>query len=356
MLRENYSCVALSDPPSSRAIIGTPDPLPMDMPEPTTAAAAFATLRRELAGCIIGQEALIDRLLIALLADGHLLVEGAPGLAKTTAIKELAARIEADFHRVQFTPDLLPADLTGTEIYRPQTASFEFQRGPIFHNLILADEVNRAPAKVQSALLEAMGERQVTVGRDTYALPTLFLVMATQNPIEQEGTYPLPEAQLDRFLLHVRVDYPKAAAEAAILQLARDRAREALVVTAPPLRRLTQQQVFAARREVLSLHLAPQLENYLVQLVLATREPAPYGAELARYVAYGASPRGTIALDRCARAHAWLSGRDYVTPEDVHAIAADVLRHRVLLSYEAEAEGVSADRVVSMLLERVPLP
>ncbi|MGN6520536.1 MAG: AAA family ATPase [Dokdonella sp.] len=336
--------------------MGTPDPLPMDMPEPTTAAAAFATLRRELAGCIIGQEALIDRLLIALLADGHLLVEGAPGLAKTTAIKELAARIEADFHRVQFTPDLLPADLTGTEIYRPQTASFEFQRGPIFHNLILADEVNRAPAKVQSALLEAMGERQVTVGRDTYALPTLFLVMATQNPIEQEGTYPLPEAQLDRFLLHVRVDYPKAAAEAAILQLARDRAREALVVTAPPLRRLTQQQVFAARREVLSLHLAPQLENYLVQLVLATREPTPYGAELARYVAYGASPRGTIALDRCARAHAWLSGRDYVTPEDVHAIAADVLRHRVLLSYEAEAEGVSADRVVSMLLERVPLP
>ena len=328
----------------------------MDMPEPTAAATAFSTLRAELGQCIIGQEALIDRLLIALLADGHLLVEGAPGLAKTTAIKELAARIEGDFHRVQFTPDLLPADLTGTEIYRPQTASFEFQRGPIFHNLILADEVNRAPAKVQSAMLEAMGERQVTVGRDTYALPALFLVMATQNPIEQEGTYPLPEAQLDRFLLHVRVDYPKAAAEAAILQLARDRAREALAVTAPPLRRLTQQQVFAARREVLGLHLAPQLENYLVQLVLATREPGAYGAELARYVAYGASPRGTIALDRCARAHAWLSGRDYVTPEDVHAIAADVLRHRVLMSYEAEAEGVTPDKLIGSLLERVPLP
>src|SRR5690349_7501946 len=342
--------------PAGRAIIAGKPNSPMDMPELTAAATAFSTLRAELGQCILGQEALIDRLLIALLADGHLLVEGAPGLAKTTAIKELAARIEGDFHRVQFTPDLLPADLTGTEIYRPQTASFEFQRGPIFHNLILADEVNRAPAKVQSALLEAMGERQVTVGRDTYALPALFLVMATQNPIEQEGTYPLPEAQLDRFLLHVRVDYPKAAAEAAILQLARDRAREALVVTAPPLRRLTQQQVFAARREVLGLHLAPQLENYLVQLVLATREPGAYGAELARYVSYGASPRGTIALDRCARAHAWLSGRDYVTPEDVHAIAADVLRHRVLLSYEAEAEGVSADRVVSMLLERVPLP
>ena len=328
----------------------------MDMPETNTAASAFAALRGELASCIIGQEALIDRLLIALLADGHLLVEGAPGLAKTTAIKELAARIEADFHRVQFTPDLLPADLTGTEIYRPQTTSFEFQRGPIFHNLILADEVNRAPAKVQSALLEAMGERQVTVGRDTYALPPLFLVMATQNPIEQEGTYPLPEAQLDRFLLHVRVDYPDAAAEAAILRLARDRAREALAPVPAPARRLSQQQVFTARREVLALHLAPQLETYLVQLVLATREPSAYGAELARYVAYGASPRGTIALDRCARAHAWLTGRDYVTPEDVHAIAADVLRHRVLLSYEAEAEGVSADRVVAMLLERVPLP
>ena len=328
----------------------------MDMPEPVAAATAFSALREELGACIIGQAALIDRLLIALLADGHLLVEGAPGLAKTTAIKELAARIEADFHRVQFTPDLLPADLTGTEIYRPQAAQFEFQRGPIFHNLILADEVNRAPAKVQSALLEAMGERQVTVGRDTYALPELFLVMATQNPIEQEGTYPLPEAQLDRFLLHVRVDYPDAVAETAILRLARERASAAMRTPAVPARRLSQQQVFAARAEVLNLHLAPSLEEYLVQLVLATREPATFGAELARYVAYGASPRGTIALDRCARAHAWLAGRDYVTPADVHAIAPDVLRHRVLLSYEAEAEGVNADKVVAMLLERVPLP
>jgi MoxR-like ATPase len=328
----------------------------MDMPEPTTAATAFSTLRSELGQCIIGQEALIDRLLIALLADGHLLVEGAPGLAKTTAIKELAARIEGDFHRVQFTPDLLPADLTGTEIYRPQNGSFEFQRGPIFHNLILADEVNRAPAKVQSAMLEAMGERQVTVGRDTYALPALFLVMATQNPIEQEGTYPLPEAQLDRFLLHVRVDYPHAVAEAAILKLARDRAREALAAPTAPSLVVSQAQVFAARSAVLAQHLAPQLEEYIVQLVLATRDPSRYGDELKRWVAYGASPRGTIALDRCARAHAWLAGRDYVTPEDVHAIAPDVLRHRVLLSYEAEAEGIDADRVVAMLLERVPLP
>ncbi|MFA7321397.1 MAG: MoxR family ATPase [Dokdonella sp.] len=328
----------------------------MDMPESTSAAAAFSRLRSELEQCIIGQQALVDRLLIALLADGHLLVEGAPGLAKTTAIKELAARIEADFHRVQFTPDLLPADLTGTEIYRPQTAQFEFQRGPLFHNVILADEVNRAPAKVQSALLEAMGERQITVGSNTFALPALFMVMATQNPIEQEGTYPLPEAQLDRFLLHVRIGYPDAAAEVEILGLARSRAREGLSTMQPPARLLSQAQIFQARADVLSIHLAPTLENYIVQLVLATRQPLPYGAELARWIAFGASPRGTIALDRCARAHAWLAGRDYVSPEDVHAVAADVLRHRVLMTYEAEAEGISSDHAIKLLLERVPLP
>ena len=331
----------------------------MDMPENTLRSdltAAFESLRSELSRCIIGQSTLVDRLLIALLADGHLLVEGAPGLAKTTAIKELAARIEGDFHRVQFTPDLLPADLTGTEIYRPQQATFEFQRGPIFHNLLLADEVNRAPAKVQSALLEAMGERQVTVGRTTYPLPALFLVMATQNPIEQEGTYPLPEAQLDRFLMHVRIDYPDAAAEAAILKFARDRARTALHETAAPARCLTLAQIFAAREEVLNLHLAPALEEYVVQLTLATRSPKVYGEDLSRWVAYGASPRGTIALDRCARAHAWLKGRDFVAPEDIHAVAADVLRHRVLLSYEAEAEGVTPDTLISALLQRVPLP
>ena len=329
------------------------------MPEVTTGCAltaAFLALRSELSRCIIGQAALVDRLLIALLADGHLLVEGAPGLAKTTAIKELGARIEGDFHRVQFTPDLLPADLTGTEIYRPQAGTFEFQRGPIFHNLLLADEVNRAPAKVQSALLEAMGERQVTVGSTTYPLPALFLVMATQNPIEQEGTYPLPEAQLDRFLMHVRVDYPDASAEAAILKFARDRARTALHEISAPARCLSLAQIFAAREEVLNLHLAPALEEYVVQLTLATRAPKVYGDDLARWVAYGASPRGTIALDRCARAHAWLNGRDFVAPEDVHAIAHDVLRHRVLLSYEAEAEGVTSDRLIGALLERVPLP
>ena len=328
----------------------------MDMPESNTASAAFSRLRNELTQCIIGQKALVDRLLISLLADGHLLVEGAPGLAKTTAVKELANRIEADFHRVQFTPDLLPADLTGTEIYRPQTSEFEFQRGPLFHNVILADEVNRAPAKVQSALLEAMGERQITVGRNTFPLPALFLVMATQNPIEQEGTYPLPEAQLDRFLLHVRIGYPDAAAEAEILNLARTRAREGLTTVAEPARVLSQAQIFAARAEVLDMHLAPALENYIVQLVLATREPKSYGTELARWIAFGASPRGTIALDRCSRAHAWLAGRDYVSPEDVHAVAADVLRHRVLMTYEAEAEGISSDHAINLLLERVPLP
>ncbi len=328
----------------------------MDMPESTSAAAAFSRLRNELEQCIIGQQVLVDRLLIALLADGHLLVEGAPGLAKTTAIKELAARIEADFHRVQFTPDLLPADLTGTEIYRPQTGVFEFQRGPLFHNMILADEINRAPAKVQSALLEAMGERQITVGSNTFALPALFLVMATQNPIEQEGTYPLPEAQLDRFLLHVRIGYPDAAAEAEILNLARNRAREGLSTVVPPARLLSQAQIFQARADVLSIHLAPALENYIVNLVLATRHPVPYGEEFGRWIAFGASPRGTIALDRCARAHAWLGGRDYVSPEDVHAVAADVLRHRVLMTYEAEAEGISSDHAIRRLLERLPLP
>ncbi len=331
----------------------------MDMPDTVTRsplAAAFATLRSELSRCIIGQQVLIDRLLIALLADGHLLVEGAPGLAKTTAIKELAARIEGDFHRIQFTPDLLPADLTGTEIYRPQQASFEFQRGPIFHNLLLADEINRAPAKVQSALLEAMAERQVTIGRTTYPLPALFLVMATQNPIEQEGTYPLPEAQLDRFLMHVRIGYPDAAAEAAILKLARERAQTALHAPPSVPRCLTQSQIFAAREEVLAQHLAPALEEYLVQLTLATRSAARYGEDLARWIAYGASPRGTIALDRCARAHAWLAGRDFVAPDDVHAVVHDVLRHRVLLSYEAEAEGVTPDQVIDTLLARVPLP
>ena len=318
--------------------------------------AAFATLRDDLSRSIIGQQGLVTRLLIALLADGHLLVEGAPGLAKTTAVKELAARLQGDFARIQFTPDLLPADLTGTEIFRPQDGRFEFQPGPLFHNLLLADEVNRAPAKVQSALLEAMGERQVTVGRVTYPLPRLYLVMATQNPIEQEGTYPLPEAQLDRFLMLVRIGYPDSESELAILRLARERERAALLAPPPKRERLGEEQIFAARAAVLDVHLAPALERYIVELVLATRDAGRYDAQLARQVAYGASPRGSIALERCARAHAWLAGRDFVTPEDVHAVAIEVLRHRVLLAFEAEAEGVVSDTVIARLLELVPLP
>ncbi|HMN34283.1 MAG TPA: MoxR family ATPase [Chiayiivirga sp.] len=318
----------------------------------------FSRLRDHLAARIVGQPELVERLLIALLADGHLLVEGAPGLAKTTAIKELAARIEADFHRIQFTPDLLPSDLTGTDIYRPQEGRFEFQPGPIFHNLVLADEINRAPAKVQSALLEAMGERQITVGRVTYPLPALFLVMATQNPIEQEGTYPLPEAQLDRFLMHVRIGYPKADAEQRILALAREQAQRSAGARDQnePVARIPVQDIFAARQSVLDVHVSPEVERYLIELVLGTRDAAPYDAALARRIAFGASPRGTISLERCARAHAWLAGRDYVAPQDVHAVAHDVLRHRVLLSFEAEADGTSSDAVIDRLLDCVPVP
>jgi len=317
--------------------------------------AAFRQLRESLCAEIVGQDALVERLLIALLADGHLLVEGAPGLAKTTAVRALASRLDAGFARVQFTPDLLPADLTGTDVWRPQDGHFEFQPGPIFHQVLLADEINRAPAKVQSALLEAMGERQVTVGRQTYPLPELFLVMATQNPIEQEGTFPLPEAQLDRFLMHVRVGYPQAAMEAEILRLARDRARQALAPIREPAR-MPLSDVFAARAAVLDLHVAPQVERYLVELVLGSREAGRYDTELGRRIAWGASPRGSIALERCARAHAWLAGRDFVTPDDVRAIAPDVLRHRVLPSYEATAEGWDGERLVAELLARVPLP
>jgi MoxR-like ATPase len=304
---------------------------------------------------IVGQEKLVNRLLIALLADGHLLVEGAPGLAKTRSIKVLAEGIRASFHRIQFTPDLLPADLTGTDIYRPQDGSFVFQQGPLFHNLILADEINRAPAKVQSALLEAMGERQITVGRKTYLLPKLFLVMATQNPIEQEGTYPLPEAQLDRFLMHVNVGYPNVTEERAILKLNRSEADRS-ASAAPTLQTISEEQIFAARHAVLNLHLAPDLEEYLIQLVMATRNPAAYGDDLAGWLEYGASPRATIGLDRCARAHAWLAGRDFVAPEDIQAVAYDVLRHRVILRFEAEAEGVTPDQVVGELIARIAVP
>lgn len=304
---------------------------------------------------IIGQQALVNKLLIALLADGHLLVEGAPGLAKTRAIKVLSDGIEGDFQRVQFTPDLLPADLTGTEIYRPQDGSFKFQRGPLFHNLVLADEINRAPAKVQSALLEAMAERQITVASTTYPLPELFLVMATQNPIEQEGTYPLPEAQLDRFLLHVFVDYPDVAAEKEILALTRNEAKSK-ENSIEPITPISQSDILNARQQVLDIHMADNLEDYILEIVIKTREPKVYGEDLASWIEYGASPRASIALDRCARAHAWLNGRDFVSPEDIQEMAHDVLRHRIILSFEAEAEGITKDKFIDTLLSRIAVP
>ncbi len=301
---------------------------------------------------IIGQRDLIHKLLIALLADGHLLVEGAPGLAKTRAIKQMAEGIEGSFHRIQFTPDLLPGDVTGTDIFRPQQGVFEFQQGPIFNNLILADEINRAPAKVQSALLEAMAERQVSIGTRTYPLPGLFLVMATQNPIEQEGTYPLPEAQLDRFLMQVNVSYPNAAAEMDILRLARQEAggNSEGAPTA-----ISQDAIFAARKAVLNIHMSEAVEQYIVQLVIATREIAAYDSELASWLEFGASPRATIALDRCARANAYLHGRDYVSPDDVQAVAVDCLKHRLIVAFEAEASGITTTQVVDKLLAVVPV-
>jgi len=318
----------------------------------------FQNLQAHLKRLIVGQDQLVNRMLVALLCDGHLLVEGAPGLAKTRAIKVLSMSVAGDFHRLQFTPDLLPADLTGTEIYRPQDGSFQFRPGPLFHNLILADEVNRAPAKVQSALLEAMGERQITVGSVTYPLPPLFMVMATQNPIEQEGTYPLPEAQLDRFLLKVLVDYPDVAGEHEILRLTRHEAMQAAddEVLFKPAEILQEADVMQAREQVLAIHMAEPLQEYLVQLVIATRQPEKYGDDLVGTLEYGASPRASIALDRTSRAHAWLNGRDYVSPEDVHAVAHDVLRHRLMLSFEAEAQGETSVSLVDRLLERIGVP
>jgi len=312
-------------------------------------------LRNYLNTQVLGQEQLVERLLVALLADGHLLVEGPPGLAKTRAVKALAQGVEGNFQRIQFTPDMLPSDLTGSEIYRPEEGSFRFQRGPLFHNLILADEINRAPAKVQSALLEAMGERQVSVGSATYALPRLFLVMATQNPIEHEGTYPLPEAQLDRFMLHTLVDYPDRATTRLIMELARHEALTARELEAPA-RPLTQELIFAARREILELTLAPSVIDYIAALVDATRRPKPYSAKLGEWLRWGASPRAAIAIERGARALAWLGGRDYVSPEDVQQIAPDALRHRMLLDYTAQARGITAQACVEELLRQVPAP
>ncbi|QWC92420.1 AAA family ATPase [Cupriavidus metallidurans] len=317
----------------------------------------FLALQARMGESIVGQARMIERLLLGLLADGHLLVEGLPGLAKTRAIKSLAKHLDARLSRVQFTPDLLPADITGSDIYYSEggKGEFRFQPGPLFANLILADEVNRSPAKVQSALLEAMEERQVTVGGNTHPLERLFLVMATQNPIEQEGTYPLPEAQMDRFLMHVNVDYPAADAEAEIIRLARaeeepdthqggaDRSET----------RMSPATVFDARRQIHEIKVSEPVERYIVALVQATRDPARLDDDLKRWIEVGVSPRGSIGLDKVARAIAWLRGRDYVTPEDVQAVVHDVFRHRLILSYDAHAAGVSANAVIDRLVQRV---
>ena len=327
----------------------------MDAPvaQSADASAKIRSVRGWLESRIIGQELLVQRLLSALICGGHLLVEGAPGLAKTRAIKELASAVEGDFHRVQFTPDLLPSDITGTEIFRPETADFRFQEGPIFHNLILADEVNRAPAKVQAALLEAMAEHQVSVGRETFPLPDLFLVMATQNPIEQEGTYPLPEAQLDRFLMHIEVGYPAASAEHEILKLVRgELSGTATSDNSQPPIKLSQSDIFEARRLVFEIYMAPAVEEYIIQLVMATRERT---GVLAEQLEFGVSPRASIALDQTSRARAWLDGRDFVTPEDVQAVCHDVFRHRLIVSFDAEAQGITANQIIDTLLQQVPV-
>ena len=315
--------------------------------------AKIIALKNYLETKIIGQEELVRKLLITLLADGHALVEGAPGLAKTKAIKTLSECISAGFNRIQFTPDLLPSDITGSDIYVADKGEFEFRKGPVFANLVLADEINRAPAKVQSALLEAMAERQVSVGGKRYLLPELFMVMATQNPIEHEGTYNLPEAQLDRFLMFIKIDQPDAASEKKILQLVRGEVAKTQGEKFAP---LNIEDILAARKDVLSIHMSDEIEEYLVQLIVATRHPEKYDAKLAGQVMFGASPRATIALDRCAKINAWIDGRDFVTPEDIHAVIYDILRHRIILTFEAQAEGVTTDNIITSLLNVVPLP
>lgn len=322
----------------------------------------ITNLKQFMESRILGQEELVRKLIITMLADGHALVEGAPGLAKTKAIKTLSECVDAVYRRIQFTPDLLPSDITGSDIYVASTGQFEFRKGPIFANLILADEINRAPAKVQSALLEAMAERQVSVGGKQYKLPQLFMVMATQNPIEHEGTYNLPEAQLDRFLMYIKINQPEAATERKILQLVRNEENDTQT-TADSVAQfkskfgiIQAEDVFAARQEAYKIHCSDAVEEYLIQLIMATRHPEKYDESLKNTIAFGASPRATIALDKCAKINAWLSGRDFVTPEDIHAVVYDVLRHRIILSFEAQADGLTSDDIITRLLKIVPLP
>ena len=324
----------------------------------TAARDSVLNLQKLIGETVLGQEAMIERLIIGLLANGHLLVEGLPGLAKTRAIKKMSRFLDAGLSRIQFTPDLLPSDITGSEVYYSAEGKgeFRFQSGPVFNNLVLADEINRAPAKVQSALLEAMEERQVTVAGKTHPLPQLFLVMATQNPIEQEGTYPLPEAQMDRFLMHINVGYPQENSERDIMLLVRGEEESAAVAPTPTSateKRIQQDVILAARNEIHGLQMASTVEDYIVALIEATRYPERYDKDLRKWIQIGASPRGTIGLDKCSRAYAWLKGRDYVSPNDVQAVAHDVLRHRLLLSYDAQAESVKVDQVINKVIELV---
>jgi len=319
-------------------------------------------LERRINQEIIGQSAVVERLVIGLLANGNLLIEGLPGLAKTRAIKALANNLEADFSRIQFTPDLLPSDITGTEVYYQVEGQgeFRFEPGPIFANIVLADEINRAPAKVQAALLEAMEERQVTVAGKTHTMPPLFMVMGTQNPVEQEGTYPLPEAQMDRFLMHINIEYATVEDEVRIIELVRGEETEKNVPASSadkePAPKIPQSAVFEARKEIAAIHVSEAIVRYMADLVYATRTPQKYSEELDRWIDVGGSPRASLALDKCGRTHAWLHGRDYVDPEDIRAIIHDVLRHRLMLSYEAQGEGVSADHVIDAVVEQVALP
>ena len=324
----------------------------MDVSAAASARDAILDLEKRVNQDIIGQARVVERLIIALLANGNVLLEGLPGLAKTRAIKSLSKNLESDFSRIQFTPDLLPSDVTGGEILRSD-GQFEFRKGPVFGNLVLADEVNRAPAKVQSALLEAMEERHVTVAGKQYDLPALFMVLATQNPIEQEGTYPLPEAQMDRFLMHVRIDYPSDQDEAKVMRLVRAENRTAPTQQQAAPKKIPQKALFDARSEIDRVTTQEAVETYMVSLIAATRRPGEFGDKLKRWIAIGASPRGTLALDRCARAYAWLKQRDYVTPEDVQTVMHDCLRHRVSLSYEAGADGVTADAVLDEVIKQV---
>ena len=314
----------------------------------------FNNFRQYLSQHIIGQHQLIDSILICLLSDGHILVEGMPGLAKTTAVKSMAGAVEGDFHRIQFTPDLLPADLIGTDIYQHERGEFEFRAGPLFHNILLADEINRAPPKVQSALLEAMGERQITVGQHTYPLPELFMVLATQNPVEHEGTYTLPEAQLDRFLLYVKVGYPNKQEELQVIELMEKQQQKSTSDIVIP--KLSQVEIQEARTEVMQLYLDPKLKEYIIDLIQASRYPAKFDDDLQRWQRFGASPRASIALSRCARALAWLQGEQFVSPEHIQALAPDILRHRILLSFEAEAEGITTEDFIQKLLQVVAIP